>query len=493
MSGDYPIPGEWLIERQRQEEAVGMDRTRKTPRGEHETGLVSRRYFLRIATLAGLASGGALLAACQQAAPAGPTTAPAKPAEAKPTEAAKPAAPVAPAAGPSPAAVTSPAAIASPAASPAAAAAAKPGGPTEFKIGAVFPMTGGSVAQGEAYVKGAKLAEEEINARGGVEGIKVQVIPEDHSTQPNLAVTAFKKLSDVDKVGVIITSFSSPTLAILPLAEEQRIPLVNPAANSPRLIGASKGNYLISAIANVALEAEVALSYASKMLKATKMAYVFRNDDFGNGLKDIAVEMWKKMGGEVVAQESHEPTAQEFATLAAKVKAANPDFLYLATSAAIQGQLVKQLREGGVTQQLLSYQGFEVQEILSVGGAAAEGALYTISGAPPSGPTVEAYKARFKAKYGADPVTFNSLMYDAVNDIMRVVGEVRKRGLELNGPNIRDVFFDLKTFEGVSGKYSPLKDGGCLRALDLKTVKDGKFEVFKTAAQIESEGIFKYS
>ena len=460
-----------------------IDRSGQDHRSRQVDDGVSRRRFLRTAFLAGAAmSGGALLAACQQAAPATP----AKPAESKPAEVAKPVEPSKPA---------SPGAAVSPAASPAAAApAGKPGsGPSEFKIGGIYPLTGGSVAQGEAYLKGAKLAEEEINARGGVEGIKLQVIAEDHATQPNLAVTAFKKLSDVDKVGVILTSFSSPTLAILPLAEEQRIPVVNAAANSPRLIGASKDSFLISTIANVSLEADVALNYATKVLKAQKMAFVFRNDDFGNGLKDIAVETWKKMGGEVVAQESHEPTATEFATLAAKVKTSNPDFVYLATSASIQGQLVKQLREGGVNQQLLSYQGFEVQEILSVGGAAAEGALYTVSGAPPTSPTIDAYKARFKAKYGADPVTFNNLMYDAVNDVMRVVGETKKRGLEINGPNIRDRYFELKTFEGMSGKYIPLKDGGCLRALDLKTVKDGKFEVFKSAAQIESEGIFKYS
>ena len=101
-----------------------------------------------------------------------------------------------------------------------------------------------------------------------------------------------------------------PGAARVPLAEEQRIPLVNPAANSPRLIGASKDSYLISAIANVSLEAEVAMNYATRVLNAKKMAFIYRNDDFGNGLKDIAVDMWRKTGGEVVAQENHELSLQ---------------------------------------------------------------------------------------------------------------------------------------------------------------------------------------
>src|SRR6476646_10198299 len=112
-----------------------MDRTESDAHGPDRAGPLTRRGFLRLATLAGLTVGGSLLAACGGQAPAAPTTAPAKP-----TEAPKPAAPPAP----SPAA--SPAAAAPAAAAPAVA---KPGGPAEIKIGAIYPLTGGSVAQGE--------------------------------------------------------------------------------------------------------------------------------------------------------------------------------------------------------------------------------------------------------------------------------------------------------------------------------------------------------
>jgi branched-chain amino acid transport system substrate-binding protein len=359
-----------------------------------------------------------------------------------------------------------------------------------IRLGAILPLSGGAASSGVWYQRGFEMGVDDVNASGGVDGIKFKAVFEDHQTQPAPAVTAFRKLVSVDKAPVVSLSWSSPTLAVLPIADQTGTLVLVGAANSPRLINA--GKYLLANLANAAFEAEVGLRYVSKVLRLQKVAIVYRNDDFGNGMREQVEPMWKQMGGTVVAVEGHDPTAQDFTSLVAKIKAANPQFIYMASSASNQGILVKQLREGGVAQQIVSYLGFEVPEILSVAGNAAEGALYTTSSNPLGSPAFEEYRARFKQRYGAEPVNFANLQYEIVQHVARATRTLKDRGLAFTGKNYRDVFLEIREFDGILGKTKYRDDGSSVRPQDLKTVKGGKFVVSLSARELQDKGVIDF-
>ena len=338
--------------------------------------------------------------------------------------------------------------------------------PEVFKFGAVLNLSGPTAAQGEQFVKGIDLATELWNAQGGIDGIPIEVIYEDHQAKPAEAVTGARKLIDVDQVQVMANVYSSPTLAVMPIADENSVLQVSAGANSPRLVGAS--DFFLASIANVAFEVEVGLSYAQNALGVNQLAVVYRNDDFGNGAREFLVPYWQSVGGEIVIEEGHEPDQTEFATLAAKVVASAPDAVYIASSAANQGLLVKQLRESGVDVPIISYQGLEVPELFSVAGEAAANSFWTSSALAEDQTLYNEYLENFKAKYGDDPLIFSNTHFDLASSVYEAATAVKQKGLALTGENIRDEMLSTGTYIGVLGPVTYRADGTAIRAARFK-------------------------
>ncbi|MCK4458341.1 MAG: ABC transporter substrate-binding protein [Methanosarcinales archaeon] len=115
--------------------------------------------------------------------------------------------------------------------------------PDEIRIGAILPLTGEAAEYGEDAKLGIDLAVEEINAAGGINGKRIQVVYEDSQATPSQGVSAIQKLTTVDKVPVIIGAMaSSVTLAIAPIAEENKVVLLSPASSAPQITEA--GDYI---------------------------------------------------------------------------------------------------------------------------------------------------------------------------------------------------------------------------------------------------------
>jgi len=261
-------------------------------------------------------------------------------------------------------------------------------------------------------------------------------------------------------------------------------------ANSPRLVNASK--YFLSDIANTVDEGNVALTFARKSLHVTKISLIYRNDDFGNGLKDYVAKKWPELGGSIVDTESHDPTQTDFSSLAAKVKSANPEAVYIASSASNQGLLVKQLREAGVSVPIVSYQGLEVPELFSVAGKAGENAYWTASSTSVAPDAFAAFSAKFAAKYSAQPSIFSANHYDLVMSLLQACTNLKKHGQPLTGTTIRDEMVRMGAYFGALGPVTYRADGTAVRALDIRTDQGGKGVVFLTAKQIQDQGIFNF-
>jgi branched-chain amino acid transport system substrate-binding protein len=362
--------------------------------------------------------------------------------------------------------------------------------PEIFKLGAVLNLTGGTAEQGADFRRGLELAAQQWNAKGGLGGSRIEMIVEDHGAQPAKAVAAAQKLIQVDGVKVLANVYSSPVLAVVPIAERERVLQVSAGATSPRLVNVSK--YFMTSVANASLEAEVALAFAQKKLGVKKLAILYGTDDFGAGMRDAVKKLWPASGGTISGEEGIDASKPDIAAVAAKLAAGKPDAVYVAMSGANLGAAVKQLREAGISAPLLSHQGFEAPELFSVAGSAAQNSFWTSAAVTVSKEKEEEFLAAYRAAFGRDPTIYARTHFDLGMSLFEAVSAVRKSGREWNAENIRAGLLALGQTVGVLGPFSYREDGTALRALDIKTMQDGKSVVHMPAAQIEKDGIFSF-
>src|SRR5512132_672250 len=158
----------------------------------------------------------------------------------------------------------------------APAPAAAQGNP--IKIGAILPLTGSGASYGVWMKGGAEMAAEDINAAGGISGRKLEVIYEDHAADASKAVNAMRRLVEVEKVPFSLTSYSAPTLAVQPIAVQNKVVLMNGGGQSDNL---ANKDYLYNNIPVVSNEVGVIANWLAKDKKLRSAVMIVANDEAG--------------------------------------------------------------------------------------------------------------------------------------------------------------------------------------------------------------------
>lgn len=290
------------------------------------------------------------------------------------------------------------AALLSSAPSPVAAA------PDPIRIGLIQPTSGPAAYNGKNTVDGAKLAEAEINAAGGVLGRPIEILLQDGKADPAESVNAAEKLLDRDKVSLLIGAWaSSATLAVMPLVQRYEVPLIVETSTAEKITDA--GNPWVFRISsNSRLDADTLRPYLVKKLGFHKVAFLAANNDFGRAVVNNWTRVLTAEGGKVVATEYHKPGETNFAPTLTKIKNSGADSLVITADSSTLAVIVKQSYEMGMKNlNRIATSGFPAEAIVSLAGAeAAEGVMvqnYFAPHAPPQG-KAEAY-ARFAKAYKA--------------------------------------------------------------------------------------------
>jgi branched-chain amino acid transport system substrate-binding protein len=343
-------------------------------------------------------------------------------------------------------------------------------GEKEIKIGVIIPLTGGSAKYGEDIKRGYDLAVEEINNKGGIKGRKIRLIYEDDEGKPEKAVAAAQKLIQRDKVIAILGPlWSSPTLAVAPIAEKNKVILLTSGASSPKITYA--GDYIFR---NEISDAYGAVKSAELFYNAgfKKIAILYINNDFGIGFRDAVQQIYKKLGGLVTVAETFEQDEKDFRTQLLKIEKTNPEaILIVSYKEAIL--ILKQMKELGIRKQVLGTALFEDPEIIEKAGDMAEGVLYTYYGTfdPKSEDVrVREFIQKFKERYGVDPEYYAPIGYDAVKILALAI---EKGGFKPE--QIKDALYQIKDFPGLSGTTSFDRNGDVIKPVILKTVKNRRF------------------
>lgn len=329
-----------------------------------------------------------------------------------------------------------------------------------IKIGASFPLAGEAASLGEGGRAGADLALQEVNESGGVNGRPIEIIYEDDKCNKD-GINTITKLVNVDKVAVIIGPLCSASAGPgLPVAQKALIPTIF-WASAPHL--SKIGDYMFRTYPSDSFQGRFAAQYIFNTLAKKRAAVVYVKNDWGQGIRDVFINRFKELGGEVVYDEGVSQDARDLKTILAKVKAVNPDVIYYPTYPAVGIIGLKQMKELGMKTPVLGGDGFESKEMLV---PEAEGVLYTVA----KFQNPDEFKQKVKLRTGKDSNLVTPLAYDAVKifaQIMNKVGTDQKA--------IRDELAKLSYRDGIASSLIEFDQDGDLKSaeFEVKIIKGG--------------------
>ncbi|HKW94645.1 MAG TPA: ABC transporter substrate-binding protein [Methylomirabilota bacterium] len=227
------------------------------------------------------------------------------------------------------------------------------GGPP-IKVGFSSAMTGPSAITGEGVKWAAQMLVDEYNAKGGIMGRKIEAYFGDNAGTPGEAVSAVRRLVDVDKVDVIIgQTHSGACLGALPVIKELQVPMIIEACSNPKireLIGKTVNEWAFRVNPD---DVMLANQFAKYMSQSTKSVSIFaQNDDFGRGAAAAYDVAFKKYGIKLVSTEYFDRGQADYRPVLTRVKRANPEAVLLVMLASEGSVFMRQFRELGLTQKL---------------------------------------------------------------------------------------------------------------------------------------------
>lgn len=353
------------------------------------------------------------------------------------------------------------------------------------KIGAIFSVTGPASFLGAPEEKTAKMLVDQINAQGGINGQKIELIVKDSGGSPEKAVSFAKQLVEEDKVLAIIgPSTSGETMQIKAICEENKVPLVSCAAAETIV------NPVAKYVFKTPQKDSQAVTWIYREMKEqgiANVAVLTGNDGFGKGGKGQLEAMAAENGITIVANEVYDVKATDFSDIVTKIKAAKPQAVINWTVAPAQSIVPKNMKQIGLNVPLFHSHGFGNRKYVEQAGEAAEGIVFpagrllVVNDLPDSHPqkqVLASYKNDYETLFKEDVSTFGGHAYDA---LMIVVEALKKAG-HPDREKVRDAIENLKGFVGTAGvfNYSDTDHTGlALDAFEMLTVKDGKFALYK--------------
>lgn len=350
--------------------------------------------------------------------------------------------------------------------------------PKPLKIGMLLAMTGPGAFYGQVMSRGAQLGVDQINKAGGIGGHRLELVIEDHkSGDADAGVSGARKMLDVDKVSVILTSYSAPTLAIQPLAVERKTLLLNGGGVGSQLV--NKPNLYNTRMLS-SQTAPFIVQWASDKLKAKRVAMLYWNDAAGQSVAAAIKSTCARTGCQVVAQEPHDIGAKSYTAQLARIKAARPDALMLGTWGDDVGYVLNQARAYGLAVPILGIEW--TPNAQKIGGKAMEGYVIAVDRFDPEGgdAKTKAFVEAYRAAYNGVPEFYAANYYEHVvyvlQPILRRIAE-RKGDPTAPGEILAEMMNTVRAgtmLPSVYGGDMQLHaDGTVVKPLGVFEVKDG--------------------
>jgi branched-chain amino acid transport system substrate-binding protein len=354
----------------------------------------------------------------------------------------------------------------------------------DIKVGAILAVTGPASFLGGPEARTLEMMVEEINANGGVNGHKIDLIIKDSGANPEKAISFTKQLIEEDKVFAILgPSTSGETMKIKDIVEEAKMTLVSCAA----------AEVIVNPVAKYVFKTPQKDSHAVQKIYGTmkdqgitKIAVLAGNTGFGKAGRGQLEKMAADFGIEVLIAETYDKKTTDLSAVVAKLMA-NKDIQAVVNWSIVpaQGILAKNMRQAGWDVPLFQSHGFGNVKYIEAGGAAAEGIIFPagrlliaedLADSNPQKALLIKYKNDYEAKYDDQVSTFGGHAYDALTIL---IAAIEKAGMDKE--KVRDTIENLQGVAGTAGVFNFSAEdhnGLDINSFEMLTVKDGKFAIY---------------
>ncbi len=354
-----------------------------------------------------------------------------------------------------------------------------------IKVGAILAVTGPASFLGAPEAKTLEMLAADVNAKGGINGKKLELIIKDSQASPEKAISFAKQLIEEEKVFAIIgPSTSGETMAIKNLAEESKTILLSCAA--AEVIVKPVAKYVFKT-PQMDRDAVIRIFEQMKKMNISKVGVLSSNTGFGKAGKEQIEKLAPEHGIQVLVSEVYDKAATDLTAEVTKLKAANVQGVINWSIEPAQALVIKNARQIGITAPIFQSHGFGNIQYVKAAGAAAEGVIFpagrllvadTLSDKNPQKSVLLSYKKAYEAKHaGEDVSTFGGHAYDAFMILVKALKEAGE-----DKEKVRTTIENMKGFVGTGGvfKFSAEDHNGLDKnAFEMLTVKDGKFVVLK--------------
>jgi branched-chain amino acid transport system substrate-binding protein len=344
------------------------------------------------------------------------------------------------------------------------------------KIGHVAPISGPSAHLGKDNENGARMAIEELNAKGFmVNGKKVtlQLQTEDDGADPKQGTAVAQKLVDAKVKGVIGHLNSGTTVPASRIYFNAGIPQISPSATTPQYTKQGFGS-AFRVVANDNKLGGTLGRYAVSTLGAKNIAVIDDRSAYGQGVADEFVKGAKAPGVKIVGKEFTTPTSTDFTAILTSIKAKKPDLIFIGGMDSVGGPMLKQMKALGIDAKVMGGDGICTESLARLAGdGLGEGKVTCAEAGGVKGEQEKVmadFQARYKKKYNMDVQLYAPYVYDAVMTMAMAMQAAKSTDPKVYLPELKKI-----KYQGVTGLIQfddkgDIKDG----ALTLFTYKGGK-------------------
>ena len=346
----------------------------------------------------------------------------------------------------------------------------------DIRLGVNAELTGSKPAVGASCKNAAELLAAQVNQGGGLKlgdkAWKVTLFVEDNEDKAESAAAAAQKLITQNNVLAIIgPNASGNAIPAARITEDAKVIMVSPWSTNPKTTEGKK--YVFRACFIDDFQGQVMAKFARDNLKAQTAAVLYDvASEYNKGIAEFFKKFFEEAGGQVVAFESYTKGDMDFSAQLTKIKAANPDVLFLPNYYNEVPLQAQQARRLGLTSAIIGSDSWGSDELLKLGGKDLEGCFFSTHYAPDIA-TEKAQKfiKDYEAKYGKKPDDVAALTYDAGNLLLAAIAKAGAPDRQ----KVRDALATIQEFEGVTGNMQFKGTGDPIKSAVILQIKDGKF------------------
>ncbi len=289
------------------------------------------------------------------------------------------------------------------------------------KIGHVAPISGAIAHLGKDNENGARLAIEELNAKGisiGGKKVKFELLAEDDAADPKQGTAAAQKLADQKVSGVIGHLNSGTSIPASKIYSDAGIPQISPSATNPKYTRQGYKTTFRVVADDVHLGGTLG-RYAVQKLNAKTIAVVDDRTAYGQGVADEFEKAAKAAGATIIGREFTTDKATDFTAILTTIKGKKPDVVFFGGMDAVAGPMIKQMKALGLNAKFMGGDGICTGELFKLSGdTMADNQVYCAEAGGVEGPqekVLNDFKVKFKKRFNADVQIYAPYVYDAVN------------------------------------------------------------------------------